>query len=103
MRASRNLLLISTVLALTLAAAAQQDFISTLIGGGPNNVPALDADINGPEFVAFDSAGNYYFSASFTSNRFFKVNTSGTLTVVAGNGLPGYSGDGGPAAQGTLY
>jgi sugar lactone lactonase YvrE len=102
MRASRNLLLISTVLALTLAAAAQQDYISTLIGGGPNNVPALDADINGPESVAFDSAGNYYFSASFTSNRVFKVNTSGTLTVVAGNGLPGYSGDGGPAAQATL-
>ena len=44
MRASRNLLLISTVLALTLAAAAQQNFISTLIGGGPNNVPALDAE-----------------------------------------------------------
>jgi sugar lactone lactonase YvrE len=103
MRASRNLFLILTMLALALAAAAQQNVISTLIGGGPNNVPALDADINGPEFVAFDSAGNYYFSASFTSNRVFKVNTSGTLTVIAGNGLPGYSGDGGPAAQATLY
>jgi trimeric autotransporter adhesin len=103
MRASRNLLLMFAVLALTLAAAAQQNFISTLIGGGPNNVPALDADINGPEFVAFDSAGNYYFSASFTSNRVFKVNASGTLTVVAGNGLQGYSGDGGPAVQATLY
>jgi len=102
MRASRNLLLIFAVLALTLAAAAQQNVISTAIGGGPNNIPALDADINGPESVAFDSAGNYYFSASFTSNRVFKVNASGTLTVVAGNGLPGYSGDGGPAAQATL-
>jgi hypothetical protein len=102
MRASRNLLLISTLLALTLAAAAQQNFISTLIGGGPNNVPALDADINGPGFVAFDNAGNYYFSAPYTSQRVFKVNASGTLTVVAGNGLPGYSGDGGPAAQATL-
>jgi sugar lactone lactonase YvrE len=103
MRASRNLLLISTVLALTLAAAAQQNFISTLIGGGPNNVPALDADINGPQFVAFDGAGNYYFSAPYTSQRVFKVNASGTLTVVAGNGLQGYSGDNGPATQATLY
>jgi sugar lactone lactonase YvrE len=103
MRASRNLLLISAVLALTLAAAAQQNIISTLIGGGPNNVPALDADINGPQYVAFDSAGNYYFSAPYTSQRVFKVNASGTLTVVAGNGLQGYSGDNGPATQATLY
>jgi len=101
MRASRNLLLISTVLGLTLAAAAQQNVISTLIGGGPNNVPALDADINGPQYVAFDSAGNYYVS-DYYNNRVFKVNASGTLTVLAGTGLPGYSGDGGPAAQANL-
>jgi sugar lactone lactonase YvrE len=102
MRASRSLLLIFALLALTLTAAAQQNVISTLIGGGPNNVPALDADINGPQFVAFDNAGNYYFSAPYTSQRVFKVNASGTLTVVAGNGLPGYSGDNGPATQATL-
>ncbi|MGD0791327.1 MAG: choice-of-anchor D domain-containing protein [Terriglobales bacterium] len=102
MRTLRNLLLISAVLALTLAAAAQQNAISTIIGGGPNNVPALDADLNGPQFVAFDTAGNYYVS-DFYNNRVFKVNASGTLTVLAGSGLPGYSGDGGPATQANLY
>ena len=36
-------------------------------------------------------------------HRVFKVSSSGTLTVVAGNGFPGYSGDGGPATQAQLY
>ena len=31
------------------------------------------------------------------------MSSSGTLTVVAGNGFPGYSGDGGPATQAQLY
>src|ERR1039458_10814321 len=33
---------------------------------------------------------------SYNQNRAFKVSTSGTLTVVAGNGHPGYAGDGVP-------
>ena len=45
-----------------------------------------------PRF-AFDTAGNYYIAA-YLQNRVFKVDTSGLLTLVAGNGLPGYSGDG---------
>jgi len=78
---------------LALPALAQQDVISTVIGGGPSDMPAVDADINGPVGVAFDSAGNYYFT-SYGQNRVFKVNTSGLLTVLAGNGLAGYAGDG---------
>jgi hypothetical protein len=77
-----------------LPALAQQDVISTVIGGGPGgNVPATDANLYGPVSVAFDSAGNYYI-ASYYQNRVFKVNTSGLLTLIAGNGLAGYSGDG---------
>ncbi len=78
---------------LCLSALAQQNTITTVIGGGPNDMPAIDADLNGPFGVTVDSAGNYYFAAG-NQNRVFKVNTSGTLTVVAGNGLPGYAGDG---------
>jgi len=33
----------------------------------------------------------------------YEVNTSGTLTIVAGNGSYGYAGDGGPATKATLY
>ncbi|HXN17081.1 MAG TPA: choice-of-anchor D domain-containing protein [Candidatus Binatus sp.] len=91
------------VLVFTFSAAAQQDQINTVVGGGPNDMPALDADIYEPYQIAVDSMGNYYF-ASYGQNRVFKVNASGLLTVVAGNGLAGYSGDGvtGGAAQAML-
>ena len=84
-------LLMATLL--SMFALAQQDMVSTLIGGGPNDMPAVDANLNQPDSVAFDSAGNYYISA-YNQNRVFKVNTSGTLTVFAGLGIPGYAGDG---------
>src|SRR5579864_905042 len=56
-------------------------------------MPAVDANLSNPTAVAFDGAGNYYIAAS-SQNRVFKVDTTGFLTVLAGNGLPGYSGDG---------
>lgn len=90
------------VLVLCFSAVAQQGVISTYIGGGPNNIPAVDADINAPEQVVLDSAGNFYYS-DFNNNRVFKVNAStGIVTVVAGLGTPGYSGDGGPAPSAQL-
>ncbi len=73
--------------------APAQDIITTAIGGGPNNIPALDANLYNPYGVAVDSAGNYYIAA-FNQNRVFKVNTSGTILVVAGSGASGYTGDG---------
>ncbi len=84
--------------------ALSQDVISTAIGGGPNNIPALDANLYNPYGVAVDSAGNVYI-ASYSQHRVFKVNTSGTILVVAGSGAQGYSGDGvaGGAAAATLY
>lgn len=85
-------------------ASAQQDIINTYAGGGPNNVPATSAPAALPVGVAVDSSGNLYFSSNYTNqHRVFKVSSSGTLTVVAGNGFPGYSGDGGPATQAQLY
>jgi len=78
-----------------LPAVAQQDVISTLIGGGPNDIPALQSDLNTPVQVALDNAGNYYIATcSAAQNRVFKVDTSGILTVVAGAGPAGFSGDG---------
>jgi len=92
MRHTQTILaLLLTAPLLGLPALAQQDVVTTAIGGGPNDMPALDADINAPLAIAVDSAGNYYFPAT---NRVFKVNTSGLLTIVAGTGLPGYAGDG---------
>jgi len=77
----------------SLPAWAQQDWITTFIGGGPNGIPAVQGDVNDPLAIALDSSGNYYIAAC-ASNRVFKVNTSGTITVVAGLGPGGYAGDG---------
>jgi len=84
-------------------ALGQQDFISTFIGGGPSSMPAVDADLNFPTAIAIDSAGTYYIAAQ-NANRVFKVSTTGTITLVAGNGIAGYAGDGvvGKATQAEL-
>lgn len=97
-------LLAFVVAALLSLPGLAQDIITTAIGGGPNNIPALDANLNDPYGVAVDSSGNYYIAA-YNQQRVFKVNTSGTLTVVAGTGAQGYSGDGivGGAGNASLY
>jgi HYDIN/CFA65/VesB-like, Ig-like domain/NHL repeat len=90
--------------ALSLAMPAQ-DVITTVIGGGPNGIPALDAFLSQPYGVAVDSTGNYYFAA-FSQNRVFKVNAATKIiSVVAGSGALGYSGDGvvGGAGNADLY
>ena len=84
--------LLLTTLLLSVSALAQQDIISTAIGGGPNDVPALDANLYTPTGVAVDSTGNYYI-AVYNAHRVFKVDTNGILSVLAGIGFPGYSGD----------
>jgi len=75
--------------------------VSTVAGGGPNNLTALKASIGSPGTIALDSAGNSYIADSYSS-QILKVDTTGTLTVVAGNGTVGYSGDGGPATSAAL-
>jgi sugar lactone lactonase YvrE len=84
-------------------ALAQQYVISTYAGGGPPPIrtQAMDASIGSVLGIATDTAGNVYFSSSeFCS--VFKLDPSGVLTRVAGNGRTGYSGDGGPASAAQL-
>lgn len=75
------------VLALTSLASAQQEpgTIITYAGGGPNNVPAVDANLAYPQGLAVDSAGNTYIAA-YNQFRIFKVDPAGQLTVFAGTG-----------------
>jgi len=74
--------------------ALSQDVITTAIGGGPNGIPAVDANLYNPYGVAVDTTGNVYIT-SYYQNRVFKVNNStGIITVVAGSGAVGYAGDG---------
>lgn len=66
---------------------------SDLVGDGG---PAGAALLNHVEGVAVDSAGNLYI-ADADDHRIRKVTPSGTIQTIAGNGHPGFSGDGGPA------
>ena len=47
--------------------------------------PAVNAQLNTPQGIALDSAGNIYIADSL-NNRVRKVDTKGIITTFAGNG-----------------
>ena len=63
--------------------------------------PVAQASINQPEGLAFDAAGNLYI-ADTLDNAVRKVTPAGVITTIAGTGLTGFGGDGGPAAHAIL-
>ena len=75
--------------------------ITTVAGGAvPKAGPAKQVQL-GPAFaVAQDLAGNTYIAS--TDNYIYKVDTSGNLAIIAGNGSASYTGDGGPATEATV-
>jgi DNA-binding beta-propeller fold protein YncE len=54
-----------------------------------------------PPGLVVDHAGNIY-AADNGNYRIRKISPDGTITTVAGNGMPGLSGDGGPATSAQL-
>jgi hypothetical protein len=57
--------------------------------------------IRKPGKVCVDSAGNIYF-ADIDNHSVWKIDVLGAITLVAGNGTSGFSGDGGQATNATL-
>src|ERR1017187_4756746 len=90
----------SILLLAGITAFAQQYTISTVAGGAPPATPAaaLNTSIGQPRKLAI-SGSNVYFSSG---NSVFKIDGSGTLTLMAGNSRAGFSGDGGPAVNAQL-
>jgi hypothetical protein len=79
-----------------------QNTVETIAGGGPNNLPALKASMGSPTSIALDSAGNLYV-ANPDYGRVFKIDTTGNVTVFAGNEAQGgIPTDGGPATAARL-
>ncbi len=60
--------------------------------------PATSARFNGPTDIRIDAAGDFYIVDS-SNNRIRKVNASGTISTIVGDGNFGYAGDGGLASQ----
>lgn len=80
--------------------------ISTVAGNGipvfaGDGGAATDASLHFPVGVEVDSMDNLYIADTY-NNRIRKVDTSGTISTVAGNGIAGYSGDGGAATTASL-
>ena len=77
--------------------------ITTIAGGGSggDGGPAVEAGLNRPSKVTFDRAGNLFIADS-SNHRVRRVDTTGTITTVAGTGKAGYSGDGGAAIRARL-
>jgi sugar lactone lactonase YvrE len=65
--------------------------------------PALLAGINHPNGVAVDGAGNLYIADTYNQRIRVVSVTTGVITTIAGTGVGGYSGDGGPATKAELY
>ena len=75
--------------------------ISTYAGNGicgfnGDNIKSTKAMVCAPNGLALDAAGNLIV-ADGSNGRIRKITPSGTITTIAGNGVIGYSGDGGSA------
>jgi len=81
--------------------------ITTVAGTGTPGMsgdggPATSAQLEEPFSITMDVAGNLYIADSM-NERIRKVDTSGIITTIAGDGNWGYGGDGGPATGAQLY
>ncbi|MBN8722511.1 MAG: SMP-30/gluconolactonase/LRE family protein [Acidobacteria bacterium] len=77
--------------------------ITTIAGGVPflgDSGKATSAAMH-PIGVAIDSSGNVFVVDS-TNHRIRKIDTTGVITTVAGNGTAGFSDDGSPAISASL-
>jgi uncharacterized protein (TIGR03437 family) len=77
--------------------------ISTFAGTGVfgfagDGGPATKAEFGYPASIGIDSAGNLYIP-DVNNDRIRVILTNGTIYTVAGDGVEGYAGDGGPAVD----
>jgi uncharacterized protein (TIGR03437 family) len=76
----------------------QAGIINTFAGGGTSTadgIPAIAAQLNALS-LAFDTSGNLIVGEPGLIRR---IDTAGTITTIAGTGVQGFSGDGGPATS----
>lgn len=81
--------------------------LTTLAGTGTASLygdggPAMAADLNQPQGLAADSARNLYIADTGNSVVRRIDSITGKIATVAGNGTPGYAGDGGSATAAQL-
>lgn len=70
-------------------------------GGVVGSVSPLSVTLGRANAIAIDTKSNLYIADGAT-NEVYEIDSSGKLTVIAGNGKAGYSGDNGPAVDASL-
>jgi uncharacterized protein (TIGR03437 family) len=92
------------LLAAIAGLAVAQSYTMTTVAGSSrlgDGSPATSVPLRYPFGMAQDAAGNVYFSDN-NDNRVRRVAPDGTISTIAGNGVPNFSGDGGQAPRATL-
>ncbi|HEY6392207.1 MAG TPA: hypothetical protein VIX89_13060 [Bryobacteraceae bacterium] len=90
-----------TCLTLFIVPATAQYTIGAIAGSASaDGMAGTSRFISSPN-IAVDPSGNLYFNSSYEP-RVYKLNSNGTLTLVAGNGSLGFSGDNGPATAASI-
>jgi sugar lactone lactonase YvrE len=99
-----KLVILTFGLLLHLNAFAQSTTITTYVGPvlPVSGSPAITQTIGVPQGVAADGTGGFYVASS-THNQIYRVSPDGILTVIAGTGSAGISGDGGPATSAQFH
>jgi NHL repeat len=73
-----------------------------VFGSTGDGGPATSAEFQFPSGIAVDGSGNVFISDGFASVVREVVASTGNIQTVAGNGVAGFSGDGGPAVNAGL-
>src|SRR5436190_41955 len=95
-------------LAIPSISAAQSGTMSTVAGSylvrgySGDGGAATSARLNEPYGVGVDGAGNIYIADTVNQVIRKVVRSTGVITTVAGSGVKGFSGDGGPATSASL-
>lgn len=98
---------IADLLNLRVRKVATDGIITTVAGNGStgyngDNQAATSASLDIPQNVTVDAQGNLYI-ADILNHRVRKVNQNGIISTVVGNGVQGFSGDGGQATSACLF
>ena len=98
--------MLDRLLPLFAASALSAASVSTFAGNGQKGYsgdggPASSATINDPFGVVRGPDGAIWF-CEYGGQRIRRVDQDGKITLIAGNGQKGYSGDGGPATAATF-
>jgi hypothetical protein len=98
------------LISLLLPLWATGQIIHTIAGTGSqgydafsgNGGPATLAELGDPRTLTVDDSENVYYVDHFL-NCIRKINPNGIITTIAGTGVIGYAGDGGPATNARFY